>query len=138
MSGKCTSVNSSQPLAQFSLAIFTRLPPELQLEILSHCQQNDLICMSLASHSLRAMMLPLIPTKPSLLSYDQVNPPETIKCECENATSTSTPSLREDAQTGRPVDRMPPTTLCAGGSGVGTARVPRARYMQGFVGPWET
>ncbi|EXF78028.1 F-box domain-containing protein [Colletotrichum fioriniae PJ7] len=87
MSGKSAPVNSSQPLTQFSFAIFTKLPPELQLEILSHCQQNDLICISLASHSLRAMMLPLIPAKPSLLSYDQVHPPEALKCECGDTSA---------------------------------------------------
>ncbi|KAK1633653.1 hypothetical protein BDP81DRAFT_434215 [Colletotrichum phormii] len=87
MSGKAPSVTSSEPLAQFSLALFTKLPPELRLEILSHCQQNDLICMSLASCSLRAMMLPMIPAKPSLLSYDQVHPPEVLKCECGDTSA---------------------------------------------------
>ncbi|KAK1674248.1 hypothetical protein BDP55DRAFT_705140 [Colletotrichum godetiae] len=79
MSGKGTPVKSSQPLTQFSFAIFARLPPELQLEILSHCQQNDLICMSLASHSFRAMMLPLIPGKTLATLLRPSSPPRSAQ-----------------------------------------------------------
>ncbi|KXH53734.1 hypothetical protein CSAL01_07684 [Colletotrichum salicis] len=50
---------------------------------------------------------------------------------------TSMQSPREDAQTGRPVDHMPPTTPSAGGSGVGTVRVPRVRCTQDFASRWE-
>lgn len=77
-----TSALESQPLSQFSFSLFMRLPAELQLEILSHCQQNDLVCLSLSSHALRALTLPLIPERLWLLSYDQTLPPEAIECTC--------------------------------------------------------
>lgn len=72
----------SQPLSQFSFSLFMRLPAELQLEILLHCPQNDLVCLSLSSQTLRALTLPLIPAKPWLLSYDQTLPPEALECTC--------------------------------------------------------
>lgn len=83
-----TSETSSQALSQFSLSLFDKLPAELQLEILSHCQTNDLICLSLSSHSLRDLMLPLIPSRPSLLSFDQALPAGAIQCSCGNKTMT--------------------------------------------------
>ncbi|OBR07982.1 F-box domain-containing protein [Colletotrichum higginsianum IMI 349063] len=70
--------------SQFSAALFSRLPPEIRLEILSHCQQNDLICLSLSSHYFRNLTSPLIPSKPSLLSCDQNVPQETLACSCGN------------------------------------------------------
>ncbi|KAJ0123741.1 F-box domain-containing protein [Diaporthe amygdali] len=89
MSGLNTSLAaSSQALSQFSFSFFIRLPAELQLEILSHCQQNDLICLSLSSHSLRALTLPLIPAKPWLLSYDQIHPSDAIQCKCGDDSMT--------------------------------------------------
>lgn len=59
-----------------------RLPAELQLEILSHCAQNDLVCLSLSSHALRDLTLPLIPERLWLLSYDQTLPQEAFECTC--------------------------------------------------------
>lgn len=89
MSGLNTSLAvSSQALSQFSFSLFIRLPAELQLEILSHCQQNDLICLSLSSHFLRALTLPLIPAKPRLLSYDQIHPADAIQCKCGDDSMT--------------------------------------------------
>lgn len=71
-----------QPLSQFSFSLFMRLPAELQLEILSHCPQNDLVCLSLSSQALRDLTLPLIPKRPWLLSYDQTLPQEDLECTC--------------------------------------------------------
>lgn len=76
------SVSESQPLSQFSFSFFRRLPAELQLEILSHCPQNDIICLSLSSHALRNLTLPMIPERPWLLSYDQTLPQEGLECKC--------------------------------------------------------
>ncbi|KAL0930138.1 F-box domain-containing protein [Colletotrichum truncatum] len=84
MNSSVSSSDSSEPLTQFSFSLFAKLPPELQLEIFSNCQQNDLICISLASHSLRALSLPLIPAKPSLLLYDQTQAQGALKCKCGN------------------------------------------------------
>lgn len=77
-----TSETPSQALSQFSFSLFVKLPVELQLEILSHCRTNDLICLSLSSHSLRDLTLPLIPCRPSLLSFDQAFPTGAIECSC--------------------------------------------------------
>ncbi|KAL2286111.1 hypothetical protein FJTKL_07337 [Diaporthe vaccinii] len=77
-----TSAMESQPLSQFSFSLFMRLPAELQLEILSHCAQNDLVCLSLSSHALRALTLSLIPEHPWLLSYDQTLPQDALECTC--------------------------------------------------------
>lgn len=77
---------SSQALSQFSFSLFVKLPAELQLEILSHCQTNDLICLSLSSHSLRDLTLPLIPSRPSLLSFDQTFSTGAIECSCGDKT----------------------------------------------------
>lgn len=77
---------SSQPLTQFAFSLFVKLPAELQLEILSHCHTNDLVCLSLSSHSLRDLALPFIPKRPSLLSFDQNLPTEAIECSCGDKT----------------------------------------------------
>lgn len=82
-----------QPLFRFSFSLFAKLPAELQLEILSHCQQNDLVCLSLSSHSLRSLTLPLIPAKPWLSSYDQTHHPDAIQCTCGNDSMTG---VRQD------------------------------------------
>ena len=76
------SASTSQPLSQFSFSLFMRLPAELQLEVLSHCGNNDLVCLSISTHTLRALALPLIPKRLSLLSYDQTLPQEALECTC--------------------------------------------------------
>jgi hypothetical protein len=77
---------SSHALSQFSFSLFVKLPAELQLEILSHCHTNDLVCLSLSSHPLRDLTLPLIPSRPSLLSFDQAFPTGAIECSCGDKT----------------------------------------------------
>ncbi|KAH9229389.1 hypothetical protein K456DRAFT_1774181 [Colletotrichum gloeosporioides 23] len=57
---------SSQP----SFCLLTQGPPEILHEILSYCQQNDLVCLSLTSHPFRSLTRSLIPAKPSLVSCD--------------------------------------------------------------------
>ncbi|KAE9578912.1 hypothetical protein CGMCC3_g4965 [Colletotrichum fructicola] len=57
---------SSQP----SFCLLTQGPPEILHEILSYCQQNDLVCLSLTSHLFRGLTRSLIPAKPSLVSCD--------------------------------------------------------------------
>lgn len=83
-----TSASEPEPLSHFSMTLFMRLPAELQLEILSHCPQNDLVCLSLSSHTLRALTLPLLPAQPGLLSYDQTSPPESLECTCGEKAMT--------------------------------------------------
>lgn len=58
---------SSQP----SFCLLTQGPPEILHEILSYCQQNDLVCLSLTSHLFRGLTRSLIPAKPSLVSCDE-------------------------------------------------------------------
>lgn len=77
---------STQPLTQFSFSLFVKLPAELQLEILSHCNTNDLVCLSLSSHALRNLTLPFIPSRPPLWSFDQNLPTEAIECSCGDKT----------------------------------------------------
>lgn len=77
---------STQPLTQFSFSLFVKLPAELQLEILSHCHTNDLVCLSLSSHALRNLTLPFIPSRPPLWSFDQNLPTEAIECSCGDKT----------------------------------------------------
>lgn len=90
-----TSASESKPLSQFSFSLFMRLPAELQLEILSHCPYNDRVCLSLSSHTLRALTLPLVGKRPYLGSYDQTLPPEAIECTCgENAMTGVAQSRR--------------------------------------------
>ncbi|KAK1948895.1 hypothetical protein LY78DRAFT_594961, partial [Colletotrichum sublineola] len=85
MSGSASPVQYlAEPLPQFSASLFTKLPAEIQLEILSYCPQNDLICLSLSSHYFRELTLPLITEKPHLQRYDQSLPPEAISCVCGN------------------------------------------------------
>ncbi|KZL88269.1 f-box domain-containing protein [Colletotrichum incanum] len=85
MSGSTMPVQHlAQPISPFSEPLFAKLPAEIQLEILSYCQQNDLVCLSLASHFFRTITLFLIPKKPSLQSYDQNLPPEALFCTCGN------------------------------------------------------
>ncbi|KAK2052468.1 F-box domain-containing protein [Colletotrichum caudatum] len=72
------------PLSQFSASLFAKLPAEMQLGILSHCKQNDLICISLSSHYFRQLVLPMIPKKPDLRLYDQNLPQEAICCAYGN------------------------------------------------------
>lgn len=93
-----TSETSSQALSQFSFSLFVKLPTELQLEILSHCRTNDLICLSLSSHSLRDLTLPLVPCRPSLLSFDQAFPTGAIECSCGDKTMIS---VSQDAKSHR-------------------------------------
>ncbi|KXJ93601.1 F-box domain-containing protein [Microdochium bolleyi] len=69
-------------MPQFSL--FRHLPAELQLHVLTFCRQNDLICLSLASHFYHGLTLPMIPSKPSLQLYDQNLAPDAIVCSCGN------------------------------------------------------
>ncbi|KAF0317493.1 F-box domain-containing protein [Colletotrichum asianum] len=57
--------------SQSSFCLLTQGPPEILHEILSYCQQNDLVCLSLASHLFRDLTRPLIPAKPSLVSCDE-------------------------------------------------------------------
>lgn len=78
----------SPPLSQFSFSLFVRFPAELQLEILGHCPQNDLVCLSLSSHAFRALTLPLIPEQPYLLYYDQNLPKESLECSCGEKNMT--------------------------------------------------
>lgn len=61
--------------------LFTLSPTEIQLEILSHCSLADLVCVSLASHSLRSLVLPHIPPKPSLLMVEQLGSSPCWDCE---------------------------------------------------------
>lgn len=81
-----TSISTSQPtsqeLPQFSFSLFVKLPAELQLDILSHCRTNDLVCLSLSSHYFRDLTQPFIPRRPKLLSYDQTLSVEQIQCAC--------------------------------------------------------
>ncbi|WYZ44503.1 hypothetical protein EsH8_VII_000939 [Colletotrichum jinshuiense] len=77
-----TVQNIVQPLTQFSASLFIKLPVEIQLEILSHCQTNDLVCLSLVSRFFRTLTLPLTPKKPSLLSYDQNLSPDAVSAAC--------------------------------------------------------
>lgn len=77
-----TVQNIVQPLTQFSASLFVKLPVEIQLEILSHCQTNDLVCLSLVSRFFRTLTMPLTPKKPSLLSYDQNLSPEAVSAAC--------------------------------------------------------
>lgn len=97
------SETPSQALSQFSFSVFVKLPAELQLEILSHCHGNDLICLSISSHSLREMMLPLIPSQPSLLSFDHAFPTGPIECSCDDKT---TMKVSQDAVSVRKRRRM--------------------------------
>ncbi|KAK1569457.1 F-box domain-containing protein [Colletotrichum navitas] len=85
MSGPASPVQDlAEPLSQFSASLFAKLPAEMKVGILSYCQQNDLICLSLSSHYFRELTLPLIPKKPHLQLYDQNLPPEAISCACGN------------------------------------------------------
>ncbi|KAK1993930.1 F-box domain-containing protein [Colletotrichum falcatum] len=68
------------PPSRFSASLFAKLPAELKLEILSHCRRNDLVCISLSSHYLRDLVLPLIPEKPRLELHDQNLAPEDVSC----------------------------------------------------------
>lgn len=54
-----------------SFCLLTQGPPEILHEILSYCQHNDLVCLSLTSHLFRDLIRPLVPSKPSLTSCDQ-------------------------------------------------------------------
>lgn len=76
------STSQARELPQFSFSLFVKLPAELQLDILSHCQTNDLVCFSLASHYFRGLTQPIIPWRPKLLSYDQTLSVEHIECSC--------------------------------------------------------
>ncbi|EFQ34108.1 F-box domain-containing protein [Colletotrichum graminicola] len=85
MSGPASpALDLTQPISQFSASLFAKLPAEIQLETLSYCQQNDLVCLSLSSHYFRYLTLRLIPKKPHLQLYDQNLPPEAISCACGN------------------------------------------------------
>ncbi|KAK1982968.1 F-box domain-containing protein [Colletotrichum cereale] len=74
----------AEPQSQFSASLFTKLPAEIRLEILSCCPQNDLICLSLSSHYFRELTLPLITKVPPLHLCDQNLPPGVIPCVCGN------------------------------------------------------
>lgn len=52
--------------------LFPRFPPEVQLTILSLCNRNDLVCLSLTSHYFQALVTPLITSKPKLEWVDQL------------------------------------------------------------------
>lgn len=52
--------------------LFPRFPPEIQLTILNLCNRNDLVCLSLTSHYFRALVTPLINSKPELEWVDQL------------------------------------------------------------------
>lgn len=54
----------------FSFALFQQFPPEIQLQVLYQCNQNDLVCLALASRSLRYLASPFLPSKPMLSSVD--------------------------------------------------------------------
>jgi hypothetical protein len=75
--------------------LFTLSPTEIQLEILSHCSVADLVCVSLASHSLRALVLPHIPAKPSLLMVEQLG---SSPCwDCEEKASKEEPLVQHES-----------------------------------------
>ncbi|EKJ72452.1 hypothetical protein FPSE_07333 [Fusarium pseudograminearum CS3096] len=52
--------------------LFPRFPPEIQLTILNLCNRNDLVCLSLTCHYFRALVTPLIKSKPELEWVDQL------------------------------------------------------------------
>lgn len=84
-----TAISQSTPeeLSHFSFSLFVKLPAELQLDILSHCQKNDLICLSLSSYYFRDLTQPLIPSRPRLSSFDQKLPVGPTDCACGDELS---------------------------------------------------
>lgn len=77
------------PLSQCSATLLARLPTELNLHILSYCQRNDLICLSLTSHYFRDLVLPMIPKRLSLELYDQNIASQDLRCGCGEKLPTA-------------------------------------------------
>lgn len=77
------------PLSQFSATLLARLPTELNLHILSYCQRNDLICLSLTSHYFRDLVLPMVPKRLSLELYDQNIASQDLRCGCGEKLPTA-------------------------------------------------
>lgn len=55
------------------LDLFVNLPAELKLEVLSHCGQLDLVCLSLTNKYFRDLTLPLAPIKPHPFLLEDLN-----------------------------------------------------------------
>ncbi|CEI70366.1 unnamed protein product [Fusarium venenatum] len=62
----------STPMTEELFTIFHKSPPEIQLEIMKQCFENDLVCFSLTCRDMHYLAKPLLPNKPDLSNINQL------------------------------------------------------------------